>query len=155
MTYAPFINTILSNIAEGKSVLPKEPHPRFPTASSPVITCITDNPPRTKDLSVYGLRKNVQQSLHNQCGGDEFTKPNGIFGRVVAIGIYGTPIIGLCPRFWSDFQPKPSRKGCVPTDYVTGKFRDSGERVWQTQVNILLIELVKKYRAAMLPREVA
>lgn len=133
--YAPFINGVLENIAAGTPMLPAQVAGGFLT-SSPIITCVSTmlDPHEASVPYISAIAAGYQH-----CRNDPI--------RIAGGYIQGTPLIVLCPLFWG-IPAKPTRSTCNRVNEATNRFRGDGLSLANTQVSVLLHELVHFYSEA-------
>lgn len=140
-SYAPFINSILRNIAAGASVQPGQAAPGFST-SSPIITCVSTMPdPNDSPIPSipYIAYISAITAGYQHCRTDP-TLPIGAY-------IQGTPLIVICPFFWG-IPAKPARKTCNRLNEAGNQFQGDGIPLAFTQTSVLFHELVHFYTEA-------
>ena len=144
VTHAPFVRTILQNIAYGTPVLPGLAQPGFNKVSSPVIACILSPPLSNPSPELVGLTLWVQAFARADCNTYRGGHPTyGLF-------IGGTNIVVLCP-FWfsSDVPVEPkSRRPCTGVDRASNQFRGMGYPLARNRRAWLLHELAHVYLVA-------
>lgn len=138
ISYAPFINGVLQNIAAGTSMLPAQVAPGFST-SSPIITCVSTMPDPHESPVPFSPYISAITAGYQHCRSD----PTGAIGAY----IQGTPLIVLCPLFWG-VSAKPTRRICNRVNEATNQFQSDGLSLVNTQVSVLLHELVHFYSEA-------
>lgn len=143
--FAPIVYEILSNITTGAPITPG-PHAMehapaylFGPPVTPQIVCVTDYEQLTWSLEAGGQ------------GGRQFDAYTACQESPInAFDIYGSrslqnPIV-LCPAFWKYAAIPPlSKSNCLTVDPHFNRFRDSGRRLIDYQLWVILHELAHHY----------
>ncbi len=145
ITFAPIVHDILSNIIRGAPIAPGPhaihgaPKNHFGPPVTPQLVCVTDYKQITWSLEEGGQggRQGDAYSTCQQSPVNSF----GVFGSK-----YLKNSIVLCPAFFDYVAlPSLSKAACVPVDPHFNRFRDSGKRLVNYQLWVLLHELVHVY----------
>ena len=142
---APRVYDLLSNIKKGTPIPPgphgltHAPPSLFGPPATPQFVCVTDYNQITWSVEAGGV------------GGkqaDAFTACEK--SPVNAFGVFGSKYlrntIVLCPAFWSYPDiPQPSTANCLTVDPLFNRFRESGKRLINYQLWVIMHELVHSY----------
>ena len=109
-----------------------------------MIACLQEGPYRIPDLSVLGLRPQLQRLAYEDC-----TDP---VLKASAIWMGGTPVVIICPRFFTFPLQLEEGRTCLAVDRATNNFVGDGGGVHLTRVYVLLHELVHVYLGGLLSR---
>ena len=145
IAFAPTVYDILSNITTGAPISPgphavvDAPSELFGPPITPQFVCVTD----------YGQLKWSLEAGGQ--GGNQFDAYTACQQSPVhAFGIFGTKFpknsIVLCPAFWT-YAPIPSlsKSTCLTVDPHFNRFRDTGRRMVNYQLWVILHELAHAY----------
>ena len=113
--------------------------------SSPVIACLQEGPYKVPDKSVLGLRPHIQRLAFQDCSDSRL--------EASAIWMGGTPVVVLCPRFFTFPLQLEEGRTCLAVDSATNTFIGDGGGVHKTMVYALLHELVHVYLGGLIRRQ--
>lgn len=145
IAFAPDVYDLFLNITTGSPVSPGPhafqglPSEYFGIPLTPQFVCVTDYKQVTWSVAAGGYGGN-QKDAYTVCQQSP-VNAFGIFGSK-----YLRPSIVLCPAFWS-FAPIPSssKSTCLTVDPHFNRFRESGNRLVDYQLWVLLHELAHVY----------
>ena len=145
IAFAPLVYNLLSNITTGALIspgphaVPDAPARLFGLPITPQFVCVTGFEQITWSLEQGGE------------GGRQFDAFTACQQSPVhAFGIFGTKFlknsIVLCPAFWTYAGiPSSSKSSCLRVDPHFNRFRDSGKRLVNYQLWVVLHELAHAY----------
>ena len=110
-----------------------------------MIACLQEGPYQVPHKRVVGLRPHIQRTAFQDCADATL--------EASAIWMGGTPVVVLCPRFFT-FPLRLAEGGtCLAVDPATNTFVADGGGVHKTMVYALLHELVHVYLGALIRRQ--
>ena len=109
-----------------------------------MIACLQEGPYEVPDQSVLGLRPVLQRLAFQDC------TDRGL--KASAIWMGGTPVVILCPRFFTYPLQLEEGRTCLAVDRATNSFVGDGGGVHLTRVYALLHELVHVYLGGLISR---
>ena len=110
-----------------------------------MIACLQEGPYAVPNKTVLGLRPHIQRTAFQDCSDARL--------EASAIWMGGTPVVVLCPRFFSYPLQLEEGRTCLAVDPRTNSFIGDGGGVHKTMVYALLHELVHVYLGALIRRQ--
>ena len=147
IVFAPIVEGILTNITTGAPITPgphiirNAPPELFGSPVTPQFLCVTDYNQMTWSIESGGQ------------GGQQFDAFDGCRSPVHAYNVLGSKFLNntivICDRFW-DYPafPPDSNSACLNVDPNFNRFRESGARMINYQLWVILSSLVQNYAYA-------